>query len=61
MVNLNSFKAYDIRGRIPDEINEAFAYDVGRAYAGFVRPRNVAVGTKKRLPVTARLKSRIRS
>jgi phosphomannomutase/phosphomannomutase/phosphoglucomutase len=49
MVNLNSFKAYDIRGRIPDEINEAFAYDVGRAYAGFVRPRNVAVGRDVRL------------
>ena len=49
MVNLNSFKAYDIRGRIPDEINEAFAYDVGRAYAAFVRPRNVAVGRDVRL------------
>ena len=31
MMNLNSFKAYDIRGRIPDEINESLAYDVGRA------------------------------
>jgi phosphomannomutase len=49
MPNLNSFKAYDIRGRIPDEINDAFAYDVGRAYAGFVRPRNVAVGRDVRL------------
>jgi phosphomannomutase len=49
MVNLSSFKAYDIRGRIPDEINDAFAYDVGRAYAGFVHPRNVAVGRDVRL------------
>jgi phosphomannomutase len=49
MANLNSFKAYDIRGRIPDEINEALAYDVGRAYAGFVKPQNVAVGRDIRL------------
>jgi phosphomannomutase len=48
-VNLNSFKAYDIRGRIPDEINAALAYDVGRAYAGFVKPQNVAVGRDIRL------------
>ena len=33
MSHLDSFKAYDVRGRIPDEINESFAYDVGRAYA----------------------------
>src|SRR5256885_10761167 len=33
MTNLNSFKAYDIRGRIPDEINDSLAYDIGRAYA----------------------------
>ena len=31
MTNLDSFKAYDIRGRIPDEINEPLAYDIGRA------------------------------
>jgi phosphomannomutase/phosphomannomutase/phosphoglucomutase len=49
MTNLNSFKAYDIRGRIPDEINESLAYDVGRAYAGFVRPQRVAVGYDIRL------------
>ena len=33
MSNLNSFKAYDIRGRIPDEINDDLAYEIGRAYA----------------------------
>jgi phosphomannomutase len=49
MSQLDSFKAYDIRGRIPDEINESFAYDVGRAYAAFVRPRRVAVGYDIRL------------
>ncbi len=44
MTTLSAFKAYDVRGRIPDEINEALAYDIGRAYAGFVSPRRVAVG-----------------
>jgi len=49
MTNLNSFKAYDIRGRIPDEINESLAYDIGRAYAAFVKPKRVAVGYDIRL------------
>ncbi|MDB6157663.1 MAG: phosphomannomutase, partial [Gammaproteobacteria bacterium] len=49
MTNLNSFKAYDVRGRIPDEINESLAYDIGRAYCGLVQPRQVAVGYDIRL------------
>ena len=49
MTNFNAFKAYDIRGRIPDEINETLAYDIGRAYAGFVKPKRVAVGYDIRL------------
>jgi phosphomannomutase len=44
MRKLSAFKAYDVRGRIPDEINEELAYDIGRAYAAFVEPRTVAVG-----------------
>jgi phosphomannomutase len=44
MTKLSAFKAYDVRGRMPDEINEPLAYDIGRAYAGFVQPRTVAVG-----------------
>ena len=46
---LTAFKAYDIRGRIPAEINESLAYDIGRAYAAFVRPKQVAVGYDIRL------------
>ena len=41
---LSCFKAYDIRGRIPDELNEDLAYRIGRAYAAFLQPRRVAVG-----------------
>src|SRR3982074_2887933 len=44
MANLDSFKAYDVRGRIPDEINESLAYDIGRAYCRLAQPRQVAVG-----------------
>lgn len=49
MPNLNAFKAYDIRGRIPDEINEPLAYDIARAYYALVRPKRVAVGYDIRL------------
>ena len=48
-MNLNSFKAYDVRGRIPDELNADLAYKIGQAYAGFVKPRKVAVGRDIRL------------
>jgi phosphomannomutase len=44
MSKLTCFKAYDIRGRIPGELNEDLAYRIGQAYAGFVKPRSVAVG-----------------
>ena len=49
MPNLNAFKAYDIRGRIPDEINESLAYDIARAFCALVRPQRVAVGYDIRL------------
>ena len=48
-MNLSAFKAYDIRGRIPDEINEYLARAVGRAYACFVKPKRVVVGHDMRL------------
>ena len=48
-MRLDCFKAYDVRGRIPDEINESLAYDIGRAFAAFVKPRQVAVGYDIRL------------
>ncbi|MFW5893546.1 MAG: phosphomannomutase [Verrucomicrobiota bacterium] len=42
---LSCFKAYDIRGRVPEDLNEDLAYSLGRAYAVEVRPDGpVAVG-----------------
>jgi len=39
-----SFKAYDVRGRIPDELNPDAVYRIGRAYAAWLKPKRVAVG-----------------
>jgi len=49
MKPIKGFKAYDLRGRIPDELNEDVAYRVGRAYAQWLNPRRVAVGRDIRL------------
>jgi phosphomannomutase len=49
VLNLSAFKAYDIRGRIPDELNPELVYQVGRAYAAFVKPKRVCVGRDIRL------------
>ena len=46
---ISCFKAYDVRGRIPDELNEDIAYRIGRAYASFVSPTRVVVGHDIRL------------
>lgn len=49
MGELSCFKAYDIRGRIPDQLNEDIAYRIGRAYAVYLQPREVVVGYDIRL------------
>ncbi len=46
---ITCFKAYDARGRVPDELNAGIAYRVGRAYAEFIKPKKVAVGRDVRL------------
>lgn len=38
------FKAYDLRGKVPDELNEDIAYKIGRAYTQLYSPKRVAVG-----------------
>ena len=46
---LSCFKAYDVRGRVPDQLNENIAYRIGRAYGQFLSPRKVVVGYDIRL------------
>lgn len=49
MTNITCFKAYDVRGLVPEELNEDIVYRIGRAYAAFLEPRQVAVGYDIRL------------
>ena len=49
MLSMKCFKAYDIRGRIPDELNDEIAWRIGRAFAAFVNPGKVVVGHDIRL------------
>lgn len=49
MQEITCFKAYDVRGRIPDQLNEDIAYRIGQAYAAFIKPREVVVGYDIRL------------
>ena len=47
---LPCFKAYDIRGRLPEELNDSMAEKVGRAYAAEIGPAGpVVVGYDVRL------------
>lgn len=46
---LRSFKAYDIRGRLPDELHPELAYRIGRAYATHLQAQRVVVGHDVRL------------
>jgi phosphomannomutase len=44
MEKLVSFKAYDIRGKVPAELNPDLAYKIGRAYAKYINAKKVVVG-----------------
>lgn len=46
---ITCFKAYDVRGRIPDQLNEDIARRIGRAYAEVINPGTVVVGHDIRL------------
>lgn len=42
--SLECFKAYDIRGRLGDQLNPDVAYRIARAYAEYLKPENVVLG-----------------
>ena len=46
---LTCFKAYDVRGRVPEQLNNDIAYRIGRAYAEYLKPKQVVVGYDIRL------------
>jgi phosphomannomutase len=45
---MSIFKAYDIRGVVPSELDAAAAYRIGRATARFLRARRLAIGRDAR-------------
>ena len=44
MSKIPGFKAYDIRGKVPSELNEDLAYKVGRAFAKQQNAKRVVIG-----------------
>ncbi|TQI79820.1 phosphomannomutase [Serratia fonticola] len=49
MEKLTCFKAYDIRGKLDEELNEDIAYRIGRAYGEFLKPKTIVLGSDVRL------------
>jgi phosphomannomutase len=48
-ISLPCFKAYDIRGKVPDELNPALAVKIGRSFAAVYKLKKVVVGRDIRL------------
>lgn len=46
---LACFKAYDVRGKVPSELNPEIAYAIGRAYADEIGAQTVCIGYDIRL------------
>ncbi len=46
---ITCFKAYDVRGRIPDQLNADVAYRIGNATAEYLRASRIVVGRDIRL------------
>ena len=44
MDRIKSFKAYDIRGKAPSELNTDLAYKIGRAYASYLGAKKIVIG-----------------
>ena len=60
MLDPKVFKAYDVRGIYPDELDEEGAYAIGRAYAEQFEPRKIAVGWDMRLSSPAMAEAAMR-
>jgi phosphomannomutase len=48
-ITIDCFKAYDVRGRIPDQLNDNVAYRIANATAEFLGARKVVLGRDIRL------------
>src|SRR5205807_3047013 len=54
------FKAYDVRGLYPGELDEEGAYAIGRAYVDQFEPRKIAVGRDTRVSSPAMAEAAMR-
>ena len=43
-MEITSFKAYDVRGRIPDQLNADIAYRIGNALVEYLGAKRIVVG-----------------
>src|SRR6478609_11207771 len=48
-LNPDIFKAYDIRGTYPDQVNEEGARAIGAAFVAYLKAKRIAVGRDMRL------------
>ncbi|MEL7023435.1 MAG: phosphomannomutase [Pseudomonadota bacterium] len=48
-IEITSFKAYDVRGRLPDQLNEDIAFRIGNAMAQYLDAKRIVLGRDIRL------------
>ncbi len=48
-VNPEIFKAYDVRGMYPDQVNESVARDIGRGFVTYLKAKRIAVSRDMRV------------
>jgi phosphomannomutase len=48
-INTEIFKAYDVRGLYPEQVDEQIAHDIGRAFVSYLQARRIAVSRDMRL------------
>ena len=48
-IQIDCFKAYDIRGRIPDQLNADVAYRIGNATVEYLNASTIVLGRDIRL------------
>jgi phosphomannomutase len=52
-MNPNIFKAYDVRGIYPEEVNEDVVRAIGRAFVAYLQAKRIAIGRDMRLPMSS--------
>jgi len=60
-INPAIFKAYDVRGIYPEEIDELTVYKTAKAYCEFIKPKEVVIGCDVRLSSAALKKAAMKA